>query len=197
MKNIILITLTVFSLGAAAQNFDNNLASAKSSYASGDLENARFTMQQMITDLDIQIGKEVLKALPAKMETLTANTTSDNVTANTGFAGVVVTRDYGTESKNCNINIMSNSPMIASVNALLALPFVGNSTDGTQKVVKIQGYKAMLQKSVDSETNKTDYTLQLPLNSTLLTLTAPDSNEAEVLKMANLIPVQQIVKMVQ
>jgi hypothetical protein len=198
MKKIyMLIASTIFSLGAFAQDFSANLASAKSAYSSGNLEDARFAMQNMITDLDIAIGKEVLKMLPQKMETYASNAKSDNVTANTGLAGALVHRDYGTEEKKLNIDIMSNSPLVGSLNAMLALPFIGNSGDGTQKTVKIQGYKGVLQKSVDSETNKTDYTLQIPLNNTLLTFTVPNSNEADVLKMANTIPVTDIAKMVQ
>lgn len=193
--SFLFITLTVLS--ASAQDFNKNLASAKSSYSSGDLENARFTMQQMITDLDITIGKEILKLLPAKFDPMAANTNNDNVTANVGITGVIIHRDYGAGEKICNIDIMGNSPLVASLNAMLSLPFLANSGDGTQKVVKIEGYKGILQKSRNSENNKTDYTLQIPVNSTLLTLTVPDSNETEVLKFANTIPVQQIAKMVQ
>src|SRR5688572_18529124 len=40
-------------------------------------------------------------------------------------------------------------------------------------------------KTLNTENNKTDFTLQIPLNSTLLTLTVPDSNEVDVLKFAN------------
>jgi hypothetical protein len=198
MKNILTVTILLFSCVAlSAQDFTKNLATAKSSYAAGDLENARFAMQQMMTEIDMAIGRELLKLLPAKLETMAANTKSDNVTANTGIAGVMIHRDYGTGDKVSNIDIMGNSPMVASLNAILQLPFIGNSGDGTQKVIKIEGYKGMLQKSVDSETNKTDYTLQIPLNSTLLTLVVPNSSEAEVIKMANTIPVSQIAKLVQ
>jgi hypothetical protein len=198
MKKIyILIASTIFSISAFAQDFSADLASAKSAYAGGNLEDARFALQNMITDLDIAIGKEVLKMLPQKMESYASNAKSDNVTANTGLAGAIVHRDYGTDAKKLNLDIMSNSPLVGSLNAMLSLPFIGNSGDGTQKTVKIQGYKGVLQKSVDSETNKTDYTLQIPLNNTLLTFTVPDTNEAEVLKMANTIPVTDIAKVVQ
>jgi hypothetical protein len=198
MKKIyIFIASTIFSVSALAQDFSADLASAKSAYAGGNLEDARFALQNMITDLDIAIGKEVLKMLPQKMESYASNVKSDNVTANTGLAGAIVHRDYGTDAKKLNLDIMSNSPLVGSLNAMLSLPFIGNSSDGTQKTVKIQGYKGVLQKSVDSETNKTDYTLQIPLNNTLLTFTVPDTNEAEVLKMANTIPVTDIAKMVQ
>jgi hypothetical protein len=198
MKKIYVIIAAAFITSfATAQDFAANLSSAKSAYAGGNLEDARFAMQNMITDLDIAIGKEVIKMLPEKMGTASANTKTDNVTANTGLAGAVIHRDYGTGEKLLNIDIMSNSPLVGSLNAILSMPFIGNSGDGTQKTVKVQGYKGILQKTVDTETNKTDFTLQIPLNNTLLTLTVPDSNEADVLKMANTIPVSDIAKMVQ
>ena len=198
MKNIIsAVFFLALTLTLTAQDFDKNLATARSSYTSGNLEDARFAMQQMMNDIDIIIGREVIKILPPKLETQTANTKNDNVTANTGLAGVVIHRDYGAGEKTSTLDIMSNSPLIGSLNAILSLPFVGNSGDGTQKVVKVQGYKGVLQKSVDTETNKADYTLQIPLNNTLLTLVVNDTNEAEILKMANQVPVAQIVKLVQ
>ncbi len=195
MKSILTLAIVMSSAVAFAQDFNRNLATAKNAYAGGNLEEARFAMQQMINDVDMAIGKELLSMLPSSLESRAANTASDNVTANTGFAGVLVHREYGPEDKYSSIDIMGNSPMIASINAILALPFMGNS--GDQKVVKVDGYKAVLQKNVNSETNQTDYTLQVPLNSTLLTLSVPDSNEAEVLKMANTIPVRDIAKLVQ
>lgn len=198
MKNIFLAFIFgSTAIAASAQSFNTNLTTARSSYSSGDLENARFAMQQMLNDLDMAIGKEVLKMLPAKMESYASNAKNDNVTANTGLAGVVIHRDYGTETKLVKIDVMGNSPLVGSLNAILALPFIGNSGDGTQKQIKVQGYKGIMQKNVDSETNKAEYTIQIPLNSTLLTLVVPDSNEAEATKFANLIPVQQIAKMVQ
>lgn len=197
MKKIFTLTFVLACFTLSAQDFSKNLATAKSSYASGKLEDSRFAMQQMLTEIDLAIGREILKLLPAKLETMAANTKSDNVTANTGLAGSVIHRDYGTGEKISNIDIMSNSPLVASLNAILSLPFMANSGDGTQKIIKVDGYKGILQKSVDSETNKTDYTLQIPINATLLTLAVPNSTEAEVIKMANTIPVSQIAKMVQ
>src|SRR4051812_44743093 len=123
MKKITILLITTLSASVAfAQDFATDLASAKSAYSSGNLEDARFAMQNMITDLDIAIGKEVLKMLPQKMETYAVNTKADNVTANTGLAGAVVHRDYGTEAKKLNLDIMSNSPLVGSLNAILSIP---------------------------------------------------------------------------
>jgi hypothetical protein len=196
MKKIISIILLAMPLATLAQ-FDTHIATARAEYSKGNLEASRFAMQQLLQELDIQIGKEVLAMLPAKLDALAANTKNDNVTANTGLAGCLINRDYGAAPKTARIEIMSNSPLIASLNALLAVPFMGNSGDGTQKVVKVAGYKSILQKNVDTETNQENYTLQIPLNSTLLTLTADKSTEAEVLKWANTIPVDKIAKTVQ
>ncbi|HEU5145724.1 MAG TPA: hypothetical protein VFT90_03380 [Chryseosolibacter sp.] len=198
MKRLIYL-LIVLSLPVVgfSQDFDKNIATARSAYAAGDLEDARFAMQQMLNDLDMAIGREVLKMLPSKMGALSSNSANDNVTANTGLTGVIIHRDYGSGEKVFNLDLMSNSPLVASINAILSIPFIGNSGDGTQKVIKIDGYKGMLQKSVDEETKKTDYTLQVPIGSTLLTFTAPDTNEAEMIKMANTIPLSQITKLVQ
>lgn len=198
MKNIFIpLVLFLGSIAAFGQDFNKNLATARSSYSGGNLEDARFAMQQMLNDIDVIVGKEILKILPAKFDALNANTATDNVAVNTGLSGVVIHRDYGKDAKTANLDIMSNSPLIASINAILSIPFIGNSGDGTQKVVKVQGYKAVLQKSVDTETSKTNYTLQLPLKSTLITLVGNDSSEAEILKWANSIPVGEIAKLVQ
>jgi hypothetical protein len=197
MKTILSFILLTVTLSATAQDFDANLATARTSYASGKLEDARFAMQQLLVDIDIIQGKEIIKLLPVKLENLSMNSANDNVSAATGWAGALIHRDYGTETKRANLDIMSNSPLITGINAILSIPFVGNSGDGTQKVVKVHGYKSLLQKNVDSETNATSYTLQLPLNSSLITLMVDNTTESEILKLANAIPVPQIVKLIQ
>jgi hypothetical protein len=191
------ILLLALSATGFAQDFSKNITTARSAYAGGNLEDARFAMQQMLNDLDMAIGREVLKMLPVKMGANASNAANDQVTANTGLAGVVIHREYGSAEKLLTLDLMGNSPLVASINAILSIPFIGNSGDGTQKVIKIDGYKGMLQKSVDEETKKTDYTLQVPIGSTLLTFTAPDTSEDEVIKMANTIPLSQITKLVQ
>lgn len=198
MKKILftILALNLYTM-LDAQDFDKHLATARSSYSAGNLEDARFAMQQLLQELDIMIGQEVLKKLPTKMDALTVNTKNDNVTANTGLAGVLIHRDYGTGEKAADLDIMNNSPLIASLNAILSLPFVGNASDGTQKVVKVNGYKAVLHKYENTETNKTDYDVQIPFGSTLLTFKVDDTTETDILKMANTIPLAEIAKMVQ
>jgi hypothetical protein len=197
MKNILILLTITASFAVQAQDFNKDLASARSAYGAGNLEDARFAMQQMLNDIDVIVGKEILKLLPAKMDAMASDAKKDNVTVNTGLTGVTIRRDYGTGAKTADLEIMGNSPLVASLNALLSIPMVGNSGDGTQKTVKVQGYKGILEKKADAETGKTNYTLQLPVNGTLITFNANDTNEADVLRLANTIPVTQIAKLVQ
>jgi len=198
MKKILYLILFISSV-AYSQDFDKNIATAKSSYGSGDLENARFAMEQMLRDLDIAIGKEILKMLPAQIGTMKVNEKEDNLTGGAGYAGgLYVHRTYGTSPKSGQVEIINNSPLINSLQTILTTPILGGMMrDENQKQVKIQGYKSLLTKSVDSETAKTNYELQIPMNNTLVTLRMDDSNEQEITAAANAIPLAKIVAIAQ
>lgn len=193
MKKLIftLFSIVAFS-GLKAQNYTKYLADARSSYTANKLDDARFAMQQLLQELDIMAGKDILKILPVKLEELNANTANDNVSGNSGFAGIMIQRDYGSGNKTAEIQIIGNSPMLTSVNALLALPF-GNA-NGNQKTIKIDGYKALLQKNTDSETNTASYEIQVPLTSSLLTLNTKGLSEEEIRNLAKSLPIAEIAK---
>lgn len=199
MKNLLYIFLVLAGFSASAQDFDKNLASAKSSYGSGDLENARFAMEQMLRDLDMAIGKEILKMLPAQVGALKVNEKEDNLTGGAGYAGgLYVHRSYGASPKSGQIEIINNSPLINSLQAILTTPVLGGMMrDENQKQIKVQGYKSLLTKSVDSETAKTNYELQIPMNNTLVTVRMDDTNEQEITAAANSIPLAKIVAIAQ
>lgn len=196
MKKIIFLFIVLMALTQGqAQEFDKRLSEAKTAYASGKLEDSRFAMEQMLQEIDIISGKEALKILPAKMGDKASNTKADNVTGSSGFFGVIIHREYGTvDSTNVNLEIISNSPLIASINAILSIPFVGAS--GDNKIIKINGYKALVEK-VTGANDEVNYEVQLPLNSTLITLKAPGFSKDDVIKMANTLPIADIAKMLQ
>lgn len=195
MKKIFFLTIiAAASFGAGAQEFNKQLAAARTAYSAGKLEDARFAMQQMLQELDILTGKEVLKLLPAKMQEQNAVSAKDNVTGASGFAGVIVHREYGAADKKVELEIITNSPLIATLNSLLSIPIIGNS--GDNKVIKVGGYKALVQKST-GENDKATYEIQLPLNSSLITLRAPGYTEDQVIKMMNTLAVGDIARVIQ
>ena len=195
----IILFMSVVSFSGMAQDFNKALADARSAYGSGNLTDARFAMEQMLRELDVMIGKEIMKLLPTKMDALNYNPKEDKVTGSGGGigTGLYVQRTYGDTSKYVNLDIINNSPMINSINAILAMPFIGNSSDGSQKTVKVQGYKAVLYKNENTDTGTLNYDLQIPLNNTLVTLKIEKTTEGDILRLANTIPLAKIAQMAQ
>ena len=203
MKKIYFLLIAMCTVAtASAQDFAKHLAEARTTYKSGKLDDARFAMQQMLQQLDSLTGEQVLKLLPTKMADKDVRTVRDDVSGASGFVGVLIHREYGLDVKKAaydsmavQIDIISNSPLIGTINALLSLPLgIGSSPD--QKIVKVNGYKALLSK-ISGDDEKKEYELQLPLNNALITLKAPGRSQDEILKMANSLPVADIAKLIQ
>lgn len=199
MKKIYIIpVLLCLCFSSIAQNFSTNVSTAKKSYAGGKLEDTHFALQQMLQEIDITIGKEVLKLLPTKMDTMNAQVKEDNVTGNIGFIGATIHRRYGGENKNVTVDIVNNSPLIGTLNAFLTNPLLANlGGDPNTKVLKIQGYKARLTKEQGGEENKIGYRLELPFNNAMITLHAVNSTESEITNIANTLPLAGIAKLIQ
>ena len=195
-KYSILIPILFFTLALQAQDFSKDIADAKTAYSSGKLAEAHFSLEQAVQEIDMIVGKEVLKLLPDKMSDQPANSKDDQVSANVGFVGATIHRDYGTTGS--QIEIISNSPLITSLNAFLNMPFVGGMMrNSTTKVVKIQGYKSRLEKQGDNENGKPNYQLQIPFKSALITVTANGMDENSVMSFANTIPLDKIAALIQ
>jgi hypothetical protein len=199
MKKGLLAILIWLPLLSGAQDFAKNLTTARSSYSAGRLEDTRFALEQMLVDLDIVIGKEIIKLLPTKVASLNYNAKEDNVTGGSGtVTGLFVERRYGAETKTATINVFNNSPEMSSINTILSMPLIGGMMrDENQKVIKIQGYKSLLNKIVDSDTGKTNYELQVPMNNTLLTVKMDDTSEQEIAAVANGLQLSKIAQLAQ
>jgi hypothetical protein len=197
MKRYSISILALFlSMAVQAQDFSKDIADAKSSYSSGKLADAHFSLEQAIQEIDMIVGKEVLKLLPDKMNDAGTIADQDQVTGNIGFVGATVHRSYGANGS--QVEIISNSPLIASLNAFLNMPLVGGlMRNSTTKVVKIQGYKSRLEKVGDNENGKPNYQLQIPFKSALITITANGMDENSVMAFANTIPLDKISALIQ
>ncbi len=199
-KTTLFFTLIVIFTGlqGIAQDFQNQLNQAQSSYNSGDLENARFQLQEALNSINQEIGREILALLPENMGEMNKVAAEDNVTGtNMGFAGLYVNRNYKAESSDASVEIISDSPMMAGINSLLTMPVFINS-DPNQKRIKVKNYKALLNKSEDTTTGITSYTIQMPFGSSMLTFkTNGIGDEKEVTGLMSSLPVEDIVKLAQ
>jgi hypothetical protein len=185
----------LFGRNIYSQDVQANLDAARSSYQSGDLENTRFALQEALNYINQAIGQEILGLLPASMGGMDKTADGDNVTGTgMGFAGLFVNRSYAGENKDASIEIVGDSPLMTSINALMAMPAF-MSSDPNQKRIKIGTYKALQTKSTDDQGVVT-YEIQLPLTNTLLTFKCTGfQNESEATGMANTIPIDKIAKL--
>src|ERR1700692_4947627 len=105
MKNfILLIALAAAANFCRAQDFNKAMATAKASYSAGKLEDAHFALQQAMQEVDLTVGREVLKLLPSKLGTMTSVAKVDNVSSNVGFVGATIHRAYGQGAQNADIS---------------------------------------------------------------------------------------------
>lgn len=169
------------------------MLTAKSSYQQGNLQDAHFALQQAMQELDIALGKEILKLFPASIDSLTSTDREGQVSGSHQLAGVTVLRNYGT-AKQANLTVVINSPLLQTLNAFIASPLMAGFSDPNQKVVKVAGYKGRLIK--DNEATNS-YKLELPLNNALLTLELPQVSESYILEQANKLPINKIANLLQ
>jgi len=197
-----LLFTAVVGIVVKAQDFKTDIGNARTNYTTGKLSDAHYNIEQAMQELDLIVGKEVLKILPAKMDTMNMSIADDHVNGNSGYLGATIHRSYGTTKgmspgKNADISIVTNSPLINSLNAFLNMPLLGGMMNSDRsKSIKVQGYKARLERA-DGVNGQFEYTIEIPLSNTLITFKVSNTTDTEILNLANTIPMPQIAKLLQ
>ncbi|MEL6191870.1 MAG: hypothetical protein AAFR66_07460 [Bacteroidota bacterium] len=174
---------------------------AKSQYAAGNLDDARFALEQALTELDELVATKILEITPTQIGDLQAIAENDQYSGTSiGLTGLYVFRSYENPSnpeQSMEMSIMTNSPLLASVTNFLSNSILGGIASSAmgQKRIKVDGYKAMLQK--DENTEEERYTINIPFSESLITLEFSGMDENTVLTNSNQVPVSQIVKIAQ
>ncbi|MEI6575629.1 MAG: hypothetical protein WCO63_05555 [Bacteroidota bacterium] len=178
-----------------AQETAAKLSEAEKAFAEKNYDNTRFALQQALLEINKAIGKDILDILPKKLNDLNFNEKDDNISGAAGIAGLFVSRSYGAAEKSGSLEIMSDSPMLTSLNALLSMPAMMGASDPNQKRIKVNGYKSLLQKGA-GENGIVTYDLQIPMNQTLVSLRLKGiPAENDVITIANSLPLDQIAKL--
>jgi hypothetical protein len=189
---IVVLVLLSTCINVSAQEIDSKLTEAEKAYQDNKLEDARFALQGALTAINQAVGQEILLLLPENIGEMPVDQSQDHVTGLNGIAGVSVTRTYEKDTTmNARIDILGDSPLLAGLNALLSMPVLASS-DPNQKKVKVGGYKGLLNRE-NSEEGLAAWSLQVPINQTLVTLSVKGvSEEKKILEYAGLIPFEKI-----
>lgn len=181
----------------SAQELASNLSDARTSYNTGDLENTRFALREALNSINEAIGSEVLGILPDKLGDMDKVEGSDDVTGTSiGFVGLYISREYKKDSATASFQIVSDSPMLSSINSLLSMS-VFFASDPNQKKIKIDGYKALLTRE-ESENGRVSYDVQMPFGNSLMTFeTTGIDEEEQVTGILDEVPVSEIAETVK
>lgn len=193
-KSICYIVLSCIITSLSAQDFKKNISQAQTHYSTGKLQDAHFALQQMMQDLDITIGKEVVKLFPLRLDTLSAIPKQQEVVGSSQFTGVTIEKNYGSTAKQATLSVVINSPLLISLNAYITSPLIaGFGADPNTRIVKVGSYKARLTKEPEED----QYKLEIPMTNALLTLTVSKTHEAEVLAWAGNLPLEKMASLIQ
>jgi hypothetical protein len=126
---------------------NQQIGEAETANAAGNLSEARYSIQQALLGIELQMGKEILKSLPATVAGLPKDTLEDRVTSTQwGWANLTIQRIYRKDDKQLTVVVGNNSAYSGFMNIL----FAGNFTESngqTQnfKQIKVKGNKAVIK----------------------------------------------------
>lgn len=173
---------------------NQQITDAEKAEAAGNFSDARYSVQQALLGIELQMGKQILKSLPATVSGLPADTTEDRVTSTQwGWANLTIQRIYKQNDKQLTVVVGNNSAYSGFINVL----FAGNYTQSngaTQnfKQIKVKGNKAVI-KFQESE----GYTVLVQLGqSGLITFEGINfSTEQDMMNAVNSFDIDGIKKM--
>jgi hypothetical protein len=170
------------------------IVDAEKSHASGNYSDARYSIQQALLGVELQIGKQLLKSMPVTAGGLAADTASDRVVSTRwGWANLTIQRVYGKEDKQMTV-VVGNNPLYSGAMDMYfnaGMYAQTNEQDKNQKQVKVQGNKAVIKFDKDE-----GYTLLVQLGqSGMMTWSAVNfASEQEVMSAVNAFDIERVKK---
>ncbi len=172
------------------------MTDAETAHNAKNYSDARYSLQQALLGVEIQLGRQILKSLPAISVSLSADTLQDKVSSTQwGWSNLSIQRVY-TDKADKQLTITIGNAGIYAGMAQFYFANAGmmeaNAEKQNFKQVKVKGNKAVIQYE-DSK----GYTLLVSLGqtSTIVWECINFANEQEVMTAANSFDIDGIKKM--
>lgn len=191
----IICIISCCAITSSQEKFASYLDATRASYKAGKLEDAHYAIQMLMQDLELRVGQEVLKLLPARLDSLEALKEADEIVYNDILnGGTKVERVWGSQLNNFHFELRANSPRMTMINQY----FNNIGVAPGRKMIKVQGMKATfnIDKHNDADI-KNECEIAIPSGDMLITLTGINSSEEVMMKMVNQLPIAAIVKLFQ
>lgn len=179
----------------APPDVKQQMTEAETEHAAKNYSDARYSLQQALMGVEIQLGRQILKSLPTTIVALPVDTLQDRVMSTQwGWSNLSIQRVYKSGDKQLTTTIGN-----AGIYSGLAMMYFGNASmmeaNGDKqnfKQVKVKGNKAIIQYE-DSK----GYTLIVSIGQTSMIVweCINFANEQEVMSAANSFDIDGIKKM--
>jgi len=140
---------------------NQQMTDAEKAYDANKYSDARYSIQQALIGVEIQLGRELLKSLPSEVNGLPKDTTQDKVVSTQwGWANMTIQRVYyDGKEKQLTTTIGNNGLYAGLVNMYFNNAYVqADANQQNVKQTKVKDYKAL----ISYEENK-GYTLIVPI----------------------------------
>jgi hypothetical protein len=127
---------------------NQQIIDAEKAHSEGNYNEARYSIQQALMGVEIQIGQEILKSLPVAVDNVPKDSAQDRVMSTKwGWANMTIQRVYRKDDKQLTVTI-GNNPLYAGTMDLYFSGAYGAQSNGeTQdmKQIKVKGNKAVIK----------------------------------------------------
>ena len=176
---------------------NQQIADATKSQAAGNYSDARYSIQQALMSIELQIGRQILLSLPATVNDLQKDTMENKVMSTQyGWSNMTIQSVYKKADKQMTITIGNNGVYSGFVNLYFNSAYSQSTANGGNnqnvKQTKVKSYKALITYD-DSK----GYTLMVPIGQSSLIVweCINFATEDEVMNAANAFDIDGIKKM--
>jgi len=172
-----------------------NLDDAEVAYKKLSYGESRYSVQQAMLGVELEIGNKILKSLPETISGLKKEEGADQVTSTGyGWVGLTILRKYNDgKEKELRVTVANNSVWMSAVNMYLTSGGYAQQTGGEQnwKQTKVKGNRAIIEYDESS-----GYKLSVPVGqSSLLVYEGVNfASENEMMTAANAVDIDGIKK---
>ncbi len=122
-----------------------NIDDAANAYDSKDYGQSRFAIEQAMMGIEIEIGDQILALMPEEIDGIPYEEQEDEVTSSgMGFVGFLAGRKYYGADRYVEASVLGNSAYVGNAQMIVSNPSMA-SLDENEKIVVVQGNKALLQ----------------------------------------------------
>jgi len=175
---------------------NQQIADATTAQAAGNYSDARYSIQQALMGIELQIGRQILLSLPATVSDLQKDTMQNKVMSTQwGWNNMTIQSVYKKDDKQMTVTIGNNGVYSGFVNMYFNSTYQQSTSDGKNqnvKQTKVKSYKALITYD-DSK----GYTLMVPIGQSSLIVweCINFATEADVMGAANVFDIDGIKKM--